>query len=403
MTMEFTQFKKLTFVTVIFSLLAACGKGFEVKTDAPPGVTPVLAAGSIVSPTTSGTPPSTLLTPLPRPVPSTGSLATPLPRPVPYLVQPPLPLPATPAPSTPSQTSTVPTPGTLSGLTDSGPITLESNHTYANLRITNPSGRCVYGYNVTNVRITNSEIGPCGDGSNSDQVGIMIHTSTNVRVDHNLVHDVATGIVGVSSTGVVFDHNYVSSVRGPGPSGQAFLFDSMQGAGNKILCNIGANTDQDGTEDNLNTWKSHGTADSYIEIAFNRISGGHSKTGTGINAGDGEGSYIDIHDNTIMNVNNAGIAISSGDHMKIRNNKIYNNGTYSSVGISVRNWYAGCSDIDVSNNRVWAFDHLWGMNSEWDYLNTHECTNVTESGNTFGDTSLSPAIFGESYSPCGSF
>lgn len=295
----------------------------------------------------------------------------------------------------------IPKPGSLTGLTVSGPITLESGKTYTHLKITNPSGHCIIGNRVSNVRITNSEIGPCGDGTGEEQNGIQVDDSSNIRVDHSIIHDSATGFYAVRATGIVFDHNYIYKIRGPFPRGQIIQLDSVYGAGNKIYCNISANTSTDKTEDHINTWQSMGTASSPIEIAYNRITGGYSKNGTGVILGDGDGSqYIDVHDNTIVNVANAGISVAGGDHMKVRNNRIYNNGPFSSVGLSVRNFYKSCGDIQVSGNRVFAIDHIWGVNGPWHYLNTGECSNVQESNNILGDTTLVPAMIDEEYSEC---
>lgn len=296
----------------------------------------------------------------------------------------------------------IPQPGSLTALTPSGPIQLQSNRTYSGLRITNPNGRCITGSGVTNVRITNSEIGPCGNGTDSEQLGIGIYDSSNVTVDRNIIHDVATGLDAVRSTGIVFSHNYVYNIRGPFPSGQAVQFENIRGANSKVVCNIINNNEQAGTEDNISMWMSFGDPSSPIQIAYNRVRGGHSRTGSGIIAGDGNNSgNIDVHDNTVVNVNNAGIGVTSGVNIRVRNNRIYNNGPYTSVGLSVRNFYDRCDNVQITNNRVWAFDRVWNSTpQEWHFLNTGECSNITLSGNVFGDTSLSAAIFDEPYPQC---
>jgi parallel beta-helix repeat protein len=314
---------------------------------------------------------------------------------------------SSPTPSAVPAGAGIPAPGSMSALSASGPIRLESNRTYSGLRITSSGGPCVKAEGVTNVRITASEIGPCGSGSNAEEVGVLISNSSNVRVDGNVIHGVASGVYAQASRdNIVVDRNYIYGVRGPFPRGNIVQFAEVNGRGNKIMCNVGNNTVDDRMEDNISTWQSRGTADSPIEIAYNRVTGGSSQSGTGIIVGDGSGSeYIFVHRNTIVNVNNAGIAVAGGRHIVVSDNRVYNNYARSSNGISVQA-YAACDDVKIERNRTWAFDNVWGTNKVWhfnnnDYGNAASCSNLQLSGNAFGDGSLNANILNEPYPECG--
>lgn len=297
----------------------------------------------------------------------------------------------------------IPLPGTLQGLVVSGPIAIDgqSGVVISGKRVTNPSGHCIVIRNASDVRVTGNEIGPCGDGSDPEQNGVMVFDSATVAVDHNVIHDVASGVFAVRATGMVVSNNHVSGVRGPMPRGQIVQFDSVHGAGNKVLCNIGDNKPTAGTEDSINMWKTQGTPSSYVEIAYNRLRGGHSPSGSGILVSDGGSEYIDAHDNTVTNVNNVGIAVAGGNHTKMRNNRVYNDYAYSSVGMSVRSFYGPCSDVTITGNRTWAFDRVWNQPpAEWHFLDTGECTGIQYANNVWGDTALTVAIFDEPYLQC---
>ena len=106
--------------------------------------------------------------------------------------------------------------------TDSGPITVISGQTVTGLRITNPSGPCIFGSNVSNVHISNNWIGPCGDTAAGS--GVELDKGSTVTVDHNHFEDVASAFhvsgTGAGDSNVVFENNYATKVRGPAPNGK---------------------------------------------------------------------------------------------------------------------------------------------------------------------------------------
>jgi hypothetical protein len=316
----------------------------------------------------------------------------------------------------------IPKPGSLTNLTPSGPLVIDgqSNVTLSGLRIENPSGPCIQIKSSKNIRITGSEIGPCGDGKQPYQACVSVLQSSQVQVDHNVLHDCATGVQVVGAPNAEFDdivvrNNYIQNVRGPFPQGELVQFDTLIGRGNKILCNIGDNqvnlSPMDGTEDNINTWQSHGKPDSYIEIAYNRMigHGGHSRTGSGINAGDGAASFIDVHHNTVVNVNNGGIIVTGGHDILVRENRVFNDwdggGTVGSgAGLFVRTFYGDCYAVSVTGNRSWGIDYIWWNDGQGQqpahWIDFGECGPLGLANNIWGDTSLSAAIFDEPYAEC---
>ena len=70
--------------------------------------------------------------------------------------------------------------------------------------------------------------------------------------------------------------------------------------------------------------------------------------------GDDGGSYQVAEGNDLVDPGQYGVAVSSGDHMSIRNNRVYARPQkFTNVGISVWNQYPHeCRDITVEGNTV---------------------------------------------------
>lgn len=285
----------------------------------------------------------------------------------------------------------------------SGPITLTSGQTVSGLHITASSGPCIQGSGVSNVRITNSKIGPCGPGA--EGVGVRLYQSHDVRIDHDAFDDVSTALYALDDTtgSIVFDHNRVTKLRGPMPRGQMVQFDKIQGPGHRILCNISDSTVpgyQAGPEDHINMYKSSGTAQSRIEIAYNRLrGGGPSTSGSGIMTGDSGSTQIYIHHNTMVETANVGFAIAGGSQITFEQNRAYSpKNPYSNVGAYV--WAQGgvtCQDNAMIGNRTNWINKDGTPNHFWDGKN---CQNTTMTGNVWGDSTLGAAIFDEAYAQC---
>ena len=93
---------------------------------------------------------------------------------------------------------------------------------------------------------------------------------------------------------IVFTNNYLYDIQGPLPRGQIAQFAYATGAGNKVMCNISDNANSN-MEDHISFFTSGGVAGSPAEVAYNRLSGGHSQNGSGITVGDwGAGTSISM-------------------------------------------------------------------------------------------------------------
>ncbi len=108
----------------------------------------------------------------------------------------------------------------------SGPINAVSGKTYTGLKIQNPNGPCITLDGVSNVVISDSEIGPCGGGA-----AIVVSGASHVTIERAHVHHSARGVLAQSSSDVktlksVFDH-----IDGEFPEGTAIEYDYMAGGG----------------------------------------------------------------------------------------------------------------------------------------------------------------------------
>ena len=287
--------------------------------------------------------------------------------------------------------------------TTSGPVTVVSGQTVTGLRISNPNGPCIYGNGVSNVHIYNNKIGPCGPSS--DGTGVNFYNVHDVTVDHNSFDDVAGGIVVDKGTNnIVFHHNIATRIRGPFPRGQLAQLGNVIGSGNRIYCNV---SDQptpgygNGTEDHVNLWQSSGVAGSPILVQYNKLrGGGPSTSGGGIIAGDGGGSYITVDTNILVNPGQYGITIAGGHDNQLLNNKVYSASfPWSNVGGSVWNQYPAFAAYNevVAGNRIYWLDRSGTPNHFWIQGNI---PSATYSNNVFGDSSITPSIWNETFSQC---
>lgn len=331
---------------------------------------------------------------------------------------------AAPAPSTDAGTTTpsasvtagaTPTPASIAGKRVVGAITATTGQIIENVHVSSSNSSCITIPNgVTNVVIRNSEIGPCGNSV--DHVGVLIQPgASNVTVQRNVIHDVASGVYAYQANHpIVIDRNYVYNIRGPFGRGQMAQFNNVTGsAQSKITCNVsdglpgtrnGAVHTLHNIEDHINMYSSFGTSSNRIEIAYNRLRGGSptSTTGSGIMTGDSGGAWQWVHDNVIVNVANVGIGIAGGTNITAERNRVYMNSSaiFANVGMYVWKWRDSeplCSTHTVKDNRVFNLSTVNGQNPYW---NAGNCTPVTESGNTLGDTSLSATMFDQAPSQC---
>ena len=305
----------------------------------------------------------------------------------------------------------MPTPATIAGKPVVGQIVAKSGQVIENVHITTSSGPCVVLTNVSNVTIRNSEIGPCGSPGNENSHGIVTIGASNVTIRSNVIHDVSTGAyITDSSHPLVFEKNYVYNIRGPFPRGQMIQTNGLKGGSgsSRITCNVsdalpgqryGVSHDQHNVEDHVNLYETLGSSSARVEIAYNRIRGGHptSNSGSGIMAGDGQvgSGWIWAHNNVITNVRNVGMAIAGGSNITVENNRIYQNAAVIpiNVGLYTNNYSASsCSNAALLNNRVWTSNN----NPMW---NSGSCA-TTVSGQNLNDGSLNANMFDEVPAAC---
>jgi parallel beta-helix repeat protein len=305
----------------------------------------------------------------------------------------------------------MPTPASIAGKPKIGQVVARSGQVIENVHITTTSGPCVVLTNVANVTIRNSEIGPCGSSGNVNSHGIVTIGASNITISSNVIHDVSTGAyITDSSHPVVFEKNYVYNIRGPFPRGQMIQTNGLKGGSgsSRITCNVsdampgtrhGVSHDLHNVEDHINLFETLGSSSARVEVAYNRIRGGHptSNSGSGIMSGDGQvgSGWIWAHHNVLTNVRNVGMAIAGGTNITVENNRIYQNGAVIPVNVALyaNNYSAvACTNAALLNNRVWTSNN----NPLWD---SGTCALLLDGGN-LNDTSLNASMFDDTPSAC---
>lgn len=203
----------------------------------------------------------------------------------------------------------------------SAPISLNgvSNRTINNLQITNPNGMCIKLVNCSNITIQNCKLGP------SKEQAVYLYNCTNVKVTNCSMENIATGVSAVESFSIQVTYNDVKNVKGPFPLGQMTQFDEVNGANSSISYNILENiVGESNAEDAISIFKTNGTAASPVKVIGNWIrGGGPSLSGGGIILGDYGGTYINVENNILVDPGQYGIAITAGNNLTIKNNKVY--------------------------------------------------------------------------------
>jgi hypothetical protein len=307
-------------------------------------------------------------------------------------------------------------------LVASGPLVIDGkqNVTIGGLRITNPTGPCIVIRNKSqNIRIENSDLGPCAGGviidfstsiavdnvyihdAGSNGNGVEITFSRDVRITRNKVNTVRTGIYVLSSELIKIDHNSFLNVMGPIPRGQIVQFDKVNGAGNRITCNEGENVlGSSYAEEAINVYNSNGDPVDPILIAGNKIKGGGpSRSGGGIMLGDAGGSFQTVKDNILVNPGQQGVSVASGHDISLINNQIYSKAQpFSNVGLTVWNQYPGaCYGITVQGNSVNFRNSAGQLNPTY---TTGNCGIVSGWDSNSWNAPLSEAIYDRPISSC---
>jgi hypothetical protein len=279
------------------------------------------------------------------------------------------------------------------------------------VHVTTANGPCiVVPTGVSDVKIRNNEIGPCGVAGDLDTYGVSIGAgATRITVERNDIHDVSTGVFArLAQHPIIVDRNRVTNIRGPFYRGQMVQFDGVSSgtSRSKITCNVSdvQGAAFDNVEDHISMHDSPGLPADRTEIAYNRIRGGHSKSGSGIMIGDGPtgGGHVWVHDNVIVNIGNVGMGIAGGSNVTFENNRIFNDGisSLSGAGMTVRNYTTlPCNGHLLRGNRVSSIDVAWGTGQQSPYWTTGQC-GVTLDANRLPDSSLTAAVFDEVPAAC---
>jgi len=245
-----------------------------------------------------------------------------------------------------------------------------NNQTINKLKIINPFGHCISLCNCSNITIQNCKLGP------SLNEGVYLYNCTNITITNCSMDSIDSGVVADGCSGIKVLHNDVKNVQGPMPRGQMVQFGNVSGGGNSISYNVVENIDgQSFPEDAISLYMSKGISTDPIQIIGNWIrGGGPSTSGGGIMTGDEGGSYILVQDNILVNPGQYGITISSGDHITIKNNKIYSGKEpFSNIGLSAYRQY----DIETTANTI--------MNNEVNFTNKDGELNCLWNAGNCGD------------------
>ncbi len=272
-------------------------------------------------------------------------------------------------------------------------ITASSNITITNTKFVNNASRAVSNHdlikvhNSADVTIVNNEIrnlasatNETGPDSGNRAILVTGNQTSNLVITRNSFYSPGRNAVQISRArripGVKITHN---RIEGRGPWDSDF-------------------------EDMINFFATTGHPDDPILVRKNYLrNGGPSDSGTAIILGDGRDGLgtgnIRVVENIIVDPGHVGINIVSGFNFTVKNNIIYggtNVGLWTSTGLVVHHqrYTPACRDHAVYGNRVYfrnQYPQHDGTNHEWI---PGTCTNnVRVHSNTFGDTSLSYAVW----------
>jgi len=263
----------------------------------------------------------------------------------------------------------------------------ENNKTISGLEIANPKGHCIKLTDCSNIIIQNCKLGP------SKNEGVYLYHCKNITITNCSMDSVDSGVVADGCTGIKVIHNDVKNVLGPMPRGQMVQFGRVYGGGNSISYNVGENIQgQSFPEDEISLYMSNGTPEDPIRVIGNWIrGGGPSTSGGGIMTGDKGGSYVLVEDNILVDPGQYGITISSGEHITIKNNKIFGKKQpFSNVGLSSWNQYSSeCSSNTIQDNEVNFTNKEGVLNCLW---NAGNCGVITGWKTNFYNSNLKPTL-----------
>jgi hypothetical protein len=316
-----------------------------------------------------------------------------------------------------------------------------NGQTFDNYRISTTSGPCIKMTDVSNITISNSNIGPCGqNNSDADSNGIEINGGTGNKIYDSYIHvenraltnsfsptashagiqgngtanlTVQGNVVcygsanvrafnnGTPSTGWVVNGNYLCNPRGYDGSGNNFqAVDSygmtvsnnyafscvLGGSGTQIMCPTAPTyLFTQNQEDSINFFYHSQPPSNAGTISNNYVVGGESGSGDGIIA-DQFTKGEDVENNIVVNTGQVGIGFDDGVNNTMNANKVWmsNPVTMNNTAIAVHEDYAGpCSGDIVTNNIA---RQVGGSNGSDFYDGTPSCI-TANFGNVTGTAS----------------
>lgn len=267
-----------------------------------------------------------------------------------------------------------------------------NGQTFDHYRISTTNGPCVKMVNVSNVIISNSEIGPCGqNNSDNDSTGIEIiggsgdkiydsyihvenrartnsfsptrsHSNiqgsgsggsggpTDITVQGNVICYGAANVRALDgATGWIVNGNFLCNPRGYDGSGNNFqaanswnmlvennfMYNCRLGSADSHQPTCPANRRyllNENVEDNVNFYYDSESPAAAGTITGNYIVGGHSGSGSGTQADQGADGET-VTNNTVLEVGNVGIAHASGANYTSVGNRIWSNNASPSANL----------------------------------------------------------------------
>lgn len=331
----------------------------------------------------------------------------------------------------------------LSQTTLTSTLTLTSannGQTFDNYRISTTSGPCIKMSGVSDVTISNSNIGPCGqNNSDADSNGIEISGGSGNKIYDSYIHvenraytssfspsashagiqgngtanlTVQGNVVcygsanvrafnnGVPSTGWIVTGNYLCNPRGYDGSGNNFqAVDSygmtvsnnyafscmLGGSGTQIMCpSSPAYLYTENQEDSINFYYHSAPPSAAGTVSGNYVVGGHSGSGDGIIA-DQYADGLRIENNIVVDTAQVGIGFDDGKNNVMTGNQVWmsNPVTMNNTAIAVKEQYSNPCSSDVLTNNV--ARQVGGSNGSDIWIGTASCVS-TNTGNVTGSS-----------------
>ena len=197
--------------------------------------------------------------------------------------------------------------------------------------------------NVNIYNMTFKNIGANRDGQTYG--AIRFDNTENVWVQNSYFENVTSAIRFRFSDGPlrVLNNEALNTGR------NFFQCDKCNGGGIKINGNSMDRTSDYGTaelEDWISIFNSHGTQNNWIEVNNNRARGhSNSDSGSFIILADSTGTYQMAAGNIGVTPGQVGIGVASGEHMLVKNNKMYSEQwTYSNVAFYSIRFHTPCNN-----------------------------------------------------------